>query len=199
LIEQDSPSGKVAEAESSQGAFREAETKAAAKATQVPPSGKVRTQRDPGAKTPATQLALIPARSPNGKRLANRGLPAQLVEPFEEFWSIYPRPDDKGTARIAFEQAVIGGKGAPAEIIEGARRYRAERAQDPRDPATVRHYTAKPATWLRAESWTNAPTSAPRANGFDRAGAAQRSHLEGAARAAEEFDLSPHEIWGNGR
>jgi hypothetical protein len=187
LIERDSPSGKIAEAESSQGAFREVETKAAAKPTEIPRSGRARTHRDSSARSAPKQLALISAPSPNGKRLANGGLPAHLVEPFEEFWSIYPRPDDKGTARIEFEQAANDGRGTPAEIIEGARRYRAERAQDTRDPATVRRYTAKPATWLRAESWTNAPapTSAPRAAPIPFQTVRQRTHDSIRAKLAE--------------
>ncbi|MGO9701433.1 MAG: hypothetical protein ACLPX7_19460 [Xanthobacteraceae bacterium] len=63
---------------------------------------------------------------------------------------MYPRHVAKSVARIAFAKAIKAGAD-PEAVIEGARRYGAERAgQEPR-------YTAHPATWLRAERWLDEP------------------------------------------
>ena len=75
-----------------------------------------------------------------------------ITESFARFWSAYPRHVAKGAARRAFAKAV---KVTDAEtIIEGARRYGAERAgQDPR-------FTAHAATWLSGERWLDEPARA---------------------------------------
>jgi hypothetical protein len=158
-----SPSPKIEAAP--QVALQEAETKTSAKSGEIAAASQARTQRDPGAKNTSKQLALIAEHQPKGKHLAYGGMPGHLIEPFEEFWSIYPRPEDKGAARIEFEQAVMSGKGTPAEIIERATLFRAERAGKDPDPADFYRFTQKPAKWLRAEGWKNAPAPAPRLNG----------------------------------
>lgn len=64
------------------------------------------------------------------------------------FWAAYPRKKGKGDARKAWAQAIKNGAD-PAEIIAGAQRYAQERAAaDPK-------YTKYPASWLRAERWTD--------------------------------------------
>lgn len=73
------------------------------------------------------------------------------VDPFDEFWSTYPRRDDKGRARTAFASALR--KTSVGAILDGARRYRDDPNRDPR-------YTKMPATWLNAEAWENAPLAA---------------------------------------
>ena len=75
---------------------------------------------------------------------------------FARFWAAYPRRIGKGAARRAFAKATKAGVD-PHAIIEGARRYGAERAgEDPR-------YTPHPAMWLSAERWLDEP--APRTGG----------------------------------
>lgn len=69
---------------------------------------------------------------------------------FEIFWEAYPRRVAKGEARKAWPAAVKAA-GGPEPIIEGAKRYAAERrGQDPK-------FTAHPASWLRAERWGDEP------------------------------------------
>jgi hypothetical protein len=73
---------------------------------------------------------------------------------FEAFWAVYPRKVDRPDARKAFAAARKQGIAADV-LIEGARRYGAERAgQEPR-------YTKHPATWLRKQSWANPNEDGP--------------------------------------
>jgi hypothetical protein len=105
---------------------------------------------------------LFPA--PKPAHASDASLPADLIEPFGEFYDkAFPFSRDRGAAREAFRWAVIIAKATPAELIEKAGHYAAERAQDRRNRATVQQYTTKPAKWLRAESWKNAPAPAPEA------------------------------------
>jgi len=69
-------------------------------------------------------------------------LPVPEANPFDLFWSIYPKRVDKRVARREFERAI--GRGvAVGDILDGARRYAKQRHhQDPR-------YTKQPANWLR--------------------------------------------------
>lgn len=66
---------------------------------------------------------------------------------FERFWALFPRKEDKGTARKAWAKAI---KMADANIIlAGAEHYAMLRKnQEPR-------FTKLPATWLNAEAWQN--------------------------------------------
>lgn len=64
---------------------------------------------------------------------------------FNEFWAIYPRRVAKGAARRAWVTALK--KVDVAELLEGARRYAADRhAKNPK-------YTKHPASWLNGECW----------------------------------------------
>jgi hypothetical protein len=69
---------------------------------------------------------------------------------FERFWKVYPRHVAKKAASIAFTAALKNGT-SPENIIEGAKRYAAERdGQDER-------YTVYSARWLREERWNDQP------------------------------------------
>ena len=75
--------------------------------------------------------------------------PARRVpDAFDEFWSVYPRKDDKLRARKAWASASRATD--PREIVAGAVRYR----DDPNRDAS---YTKQGATWLNAGSWSNGP------------------------------------------
>lgn len=65
---------------------------------------------------------------------------------FTEFWSVYPRRVARGDAEKAWKAALKKAK--PDTIIDGARRYGSV-------PGREMHYTAYPASWLRAERWTD--------------------------------------------
>lgn len=72
----------------------------------------------------------------------------KAIPRFAEFWSVYPRKDDKRRAETAFETAL---KRATADaIIAGARAYAA-------DPNREAAFTKHPATWLNADAWANGP------------------------------------------
>ncbi|MET4034945.1 MULTISPECIES: helix-turn-helix domain-containing protein [unclassified Bradyrhizobium] len=65
---------------------------------------------------------------------------------FPDFWSAYPKRVAKAQAEKAFA-AAIKRSADPAAMIDGAKRYAAERAgQDPK-------FTKHPATWLNGECW----------------------------------------------
>jgi|SRR5215831_4013959 len=69
------------------------------------------------------------------------------LDGFDEFWTAYPRHDDKGRARRAWPAAVRRAHGVEP-LLDGARRYAA-------DPNRVDQYTKQAATWLNADSWEN--------------------------------------------
>lgn len=58
------------------------------------------------------------------------------------FWSIYPRKDDKGHARIAWRKALK--KAAASVIIAGLQRYPFKPSKD---------WQPMPSTWLNGERW----------------------------------------------
>jgi hypothetical protein len=69
---------------------------------------------------------------------------------FADFWSAWPRKDDKQDAEKAWLQVTQGkNKAPPSVIIAGARRY-AELMK-----GTERRYVKLPATWLRGRCWEN--------------------------------------------
>lgn len=73
----------------------------------------------------------------NGSRLAG--------ERFEQFWMQYPKRVSKGSARKAFDRALL--KASLEQIMAGVHRYAAERTgQDPK-------YTKHPSTWLANDCW----------------------------------------------
>lgn len=87
---------------------------------------------------PPPSAGQTPRRRPRGEPSADPR--------FDEFWAVYPRTDDKQSARRAFDRVM---RLVPFEaVLAGAARYR----DDPnRDPA----FTKYAATWLNAGSWEN--------------------------------------------
>lgn len=78
---------------------------------------------------------------------------------FEEFWSAYPKREQKRDALKAWQSAIK--RADNDELIAGAHRY----AEDPNRSA---NYTKLPAGWLRADMWLDgpiAPRNAPQPQG----------------------------------
>ena len=90
-------------------------------------------------------------------------LEAELRRAFEKFWAVYPRPTGQPYAFKAFAQAVRAGA-SPAEIIDGAARFAAERVAQEPDPAQRERFTPYPANWLNRKGWTDPPPPAPSSN-----------------------------------
>lgn len=93
------------------------------------------------------QGAITPAQA---KKKTKSNTPARVESEFEDFYAAYPRHVGKDAARRAFEKAVKAGT-APADIIDGARRYAAATAA----AGTETRYIAHPATWLNAGRWSD--------------------------------------------
>jgi helix-turn-helix protein len=73
----------------------------------------------------------------------------EASEAFKQFWAAYPRHVGQLAARKVWDKAL---KEAPADqIIDGARRYAAERQDE--NPK----YTKHPATWLNGGCWMDEP------------------------------------------
>ncbi len=78
------------------------------------------------------------------------------LQGFDEFWAAYPRKQAKGAARKAWPAAVkaaalqLHGQPAYEVITAGATAYA-------NSPDRTAEFTAHPATWLRAERWTDEP------------------------------------------
>lgn len=88
-------------------------------------------------------LTITNEREPSERELLNKE--------FDEFWSIYPKKDDKRLAKRSFERAL---KRADLEVIlMGAQRYRD-------DPNREQAFTKNPSTWLNADAWENGPLPA---------------------------------------
>jgi hypothetical protein len=98
----------------------------------------------------ANRTAPTGATSP---KKANGRTPASAVieAAFDEWWMQYPKKVSKGDARRAYEKVVRSGKATPTELLAGAMRYGAERAQQ------EQRYTKHPGRWLRAECWRDEP------------------------------------------
>lgn len=84
-------------------------------------------------------------------------------DPFDEFWAVWPRKDDKRVARRAWKTAIR--RAPPDVIIVAAGRYRD-------DPNREQRYTKLPATWLNGDCWDNGPlpprsSEQTRPKGFD--------------------------------
>lgn len=75
--------------------------------------------------------------------------PATVADPFDEFWSHYPRKVGKGQARKAWVKALT--LVPPDEIIAGAQAL----AADPNLPGL--EFIPHPGTWLAREGWEDAP------------------------------------------
>lgn len=72
---------------------------------------------------------------------------SRIGRQFTEFWSLYPRKEDKRLAMFAFKRALKRTKWPM--ILSGATKY----AHDPNLPPM--RFVKKPANWLDANSWSN--------------------------------------------
>lgn len=70
---------------------------------------------------------------------------------FAQFWSVYPKKDDKRLARRSFDKALE--RASLEVIIAGAIRYRD-------DPNRELPFTKNPSSWLNADAWENGPLPA---------------------------------------
>lgn len=78
---------------------------------------------------------------------------------FDEFWSVYPRAEQKADARKAWGQQLRKGI-KPERMINGARRF----SDDCRIQGTEKRFIKFPAGWLRAEAfddWQPEPQPEP--------------------------------------
>lgn len=103
----------------------------------------------PGDTPVRNDYAHNPSVNPNQPKPTTDARPDALAG-FDDFWAAYPRRVAKGAARKAWPTAVKAAGSDPAVVIAGARAYH---DSPDREPA----YTAHPATWLRAERWTDEP------------------------------------------
>ena len=104
------------------------------------------TNNTPPSFTPSPLPSTPPSLSPPTRAKARI-----VVEPdrFSEFWDVYPRRVAKAAAMKAYRKAL---EQTPAdEILDGARRYAAERAGESDE------FTAHPSTWLNQGRWADAP------------------------------------------
>lgn len=79
-------------------------------------------------------------------------IPLPQPDPFDSWWSYYPRKISKGTARIAFKGALK--KASLETLTTGVKRFAQE--CEGKDPKFIPH----PATWLRGERWLDEPLKA---------------------------------------
>lgn len=91
--------------------------------------------------------ALIPLPKTTPAKTRRRKAPGDSPG-FTAFWEVYPRGDDKGDARKAWQ--AMGCEDIADVVIAGAVRYRD-------DPNRTDAYTRKPRTWLQGECWENGP------------------------------------------
>jgi hypothetical protein len=185
LIERDSPSGKIAVAESSQGAFREAETKARPKPTEIPRSGQIaKLQRKP------VQIDMI---AEDAKRL--------LRETMIAFRKVYPTGphcpiDDDDWKKVTPLMRAALKIAKAADILDGAARYAAS-GQDP-------DFIRDPRNWLKDRDWRKPwPKKTPRAAPTPFQTVRQRTHdsiraklaeWSGQDAAGEMKDITPNTI-----
>ena len=80
--------------------------------------------------------------------------PAETSDRFDEFWSAYPRRENKGDARKAWRAQTRVF--SPDEIIAGAHRLAADPNLPERGTPEWR-FVKTPGPWLRAEGWGNGP------------------------------------------
>lgn len=90
-----------------------------------------------------------PCSPPRGDATSTRK-PRREPERFAEFYDLYPKHKGRDAAARAFEK-VIKRNVDPQDLINGAKRYRAEvKGIDPR-------YVKHPATWLNQGCWQDEP------------------------------------------
>lgn len=154
------------------------------------PNGGTRGDRT-GGRDASAKPSVEPSLEPSDETLLRvedaRVIPLAADDPFDAFWTAYPRKADKGLARRAF--ATARKKVDPLVIVEGARRYAEERrGQDHK-------FTKLPATWLNAEAWANEPTGR-RGTSMVGPSAALTDDEDARRRALPAGEVSPEELWG---
>ena len=82
----------------------------------------------------------------------NRQEPSLSVSDFEQFWQTYPRKVAKGAAHRAWTTLCRRADAPPIEEILSAIQRYAAATSDPR-------YLCHPATWIRAERWSDEITA----------------------------------------
>ena len=89
----------------------------------------------------------------NSSRRDDSACADESADGFADFWSSYPRKDDKGAARRAWKAAC---KKASADmIVAGCRAYASQVVAS----GTERRFVKLPSTWLNAEAWANETTA----------------------------------------
>lgn len=78
--------------------------------------------------------------------------PSEAPE-FERFWSLYPRKEAKGYARMAWRRAIA--RASPDDILAALER------QAPMLLRRERRFIPHPARWLAGERWLDEPDGAP--------------------------------------
>ena len=71
--------------------------------------------------------------------------PGRKVDPFDEFWTYYPKKVSKGKAKESWGTAIT--RGSAEKIIEAAKKFRDEKA------GVERTYIPMPSTWLNQDRW----------------------------------------------
>ena len=75
------------------------------------------------------------------------------MEPFEQFWSAYPRRDDRFAAEREFRRVISGCEVDWAEVVAAAVRYASGTAD------RERRFVKLPSTWLRDRCWADSAPS----------------------------------------
>lgn len=96
------------------------------------------------------ESALSGHASPPNESQSTRAIEPEppLSRGFDQFWTMYPRKEAKGTARRSWTTAAK--KARAEDIIDGAIRYRD-------DPNRDDSFTAHASTWLNGERWNDGP------------------------------------------
>lgn len=95
----------------------------------------------------------------NGYEHKGTELTTPVREPFDEFWTVYPRKVGKPTALAKWKTKAKHAD--PDAIIEGAERWAAYWRESGTEPQFVPH----PSTWLHGERWNDPTPPIVRRNG----------------------------------
>jgi hypothetical protein len=99
-----------------------------------------------------TEGDISPSADLFGEEHPSKAPPSAANDHFETWWVCYPRKIAKTAARRAYERILQHGTASAEDLLEGARRYAAEREGE--DPKFTKH----PANWLNGGCWADEPT-----------------------------------------